>query len=356
MRLPSTTLTVAAVLFAAALSSSVRAQHDDHDLIGPKLKLTGFSDVNFYAGDDSDPDASSGFRDGQFVLHFVSELSSRFDFFGEVSLTAKDTEYAAEVERLVIKYTYNDYLKLSAGRFHTPVNWWNTAFHHGSWLQTSIDRPQMTRFGGEFIPVHFVGVLAEGNVPSGPAHLAYIGGVGNGRADNIARAGDAGDVNNNRAVLVKLYARPARPYRLEVGASYYLDKVTTQGLEDFDEQLASAYVVWAGETPEVIAEYARLEDESTVSDLSAASTAGYVQAAYRLRWLNRMLKPYARYETIDVDEDDPIFTTLTDLSLYLVGLRADVAPFVALKGEWRHQKFADLPFDDAFYAQVCFVF
>ena len=42
-----------------------------------------------------------------------------------------------ELERLIIRYDLNDYFKVSFGRYHTPINYWNTAYHHGAWLQTS---------------------------------------------------------------------------------------------------------------------------------------------------------------------------------------------------------------------------
>ena len=356
MRIPATWLLLPCVLAGAAAPTPAGDRDDSAGGHLPKIKLRGFSDVNFVAGDDSDPDATSGFKQGQFVLHLVSELSERFDFFAEVSMTARDSEYSAEVERSIIKFTYNDYLKISAGRFHTPVNWWNNAFHHGQWLQTTIDRPQMTRFGGEFIPVHFIGAIVEGNIPSGAAHLGYVAGAGNGRGDNTARGGDAGDLNNNRATLLKIFARPTRPYRLEVGGSYYLDKVSTGGLENFDEELGGAYVVWSGEKPEVIGEYSRLERAGQVSGDEFESSAWYLQAGYRLPCVDERLKLYARYEAIDADEADPVFVTLTDVRGYLAGLRADVALFVALKAEYRHQKLDTLPYDDAYFAQISFAF
>ena len=347
---------VVVVLLGTVAHGNALAQDDPSGERRPSIKLSGFSDVKFAASDDRDPDASSGFQEGQFVLHVVSRLSGRFEFFAELSLTARDSQYSTEVERGIIKFTYNDYLKVSAGRFHTPVNWWNNAFHHGQWLQTSIDRPEMTRFGGEFIPVHFVGAMVEGNVPSGPAHLGYVFGAGNGRGENPVRAGDAGDVNNNRALLFKVFSRPARPYRLEVGGSYYVDKVSITGLEESDEDLASLYIVWSSETPEVLGEYSRLRRQGEVTRVSVDSTAWYVQVAYRLPWLDQRLKPYARYERIDLDEADPVFVGLTDQRGYLVGLRADVASFVALKAEYRHQKIDGLNYDDAYFAQVSFAF
>jgi len=350
-------LRITAVLFSlAALSSSLLADGQQGKRERPSFRFSGFSDVVFKASDESDPDASSEFQEGQFVLHVVSDISSRIDFFAELSLTARDSEFSTEVERSIIKFTYNDFLKASLGRFHTPVNWWNTAFHHGQWLQTTISRPAMTRFGGEFIPVHFVGGILEGSLPSGPAHLGYVFGVGNGRSENIARGGDAGDVNNNRAVLLKLFSRPSRPFRLEVGGSYYLDKISRDGFEDLDEALASLYLAWSGETPEVIGEWARIEREGETSGTSFDSSAWYLQVAYRLPFLESLFKPYTRYEKIDVADGEPVFTTQTDSEGYLIGLRADVASFVALKGEWRHQQTSGNPYDDVYFFQVSFAF
>src|SRR5205814_2912744 len=129
----------------------------------PSLHLSGFADVDFAAQNRSE--GPRGFSEGQFVLHFASALSPRVNMFGELSFTPRAdagtgspaaTGFNAEVERLIIRFDQSDRLKVSFGRYHTPVNWWNTAFHHGQWLQTTISRPEMIQFGGKFIPVHFV--------------------------------------------------------------------------------------------------------------------------------------------------------------------------------------------------------
>ena len=147
----------------------------------PALDIGGFSDFTFSATDQAG--AKSGFSEGQFILHLNSHLSSKVTFMGELSLTARGdagtgsppaTGFNGEVERSIIRFEHNDYFKISFGRYHTPVNYWNTAFHHGQWLQTTVARPEMTQFGGKFIPVHFVGALvegpaAEGRLRDGPA-------------------------------------------------------------------------------------------------------------------------------------------------------------------------------------------
>src|SRR5467141_3110975 len=226
----------------------------------PSLQIRGFGDVDFSATDQQG--ATSGFNLGQLDLHLASALSPKVTYFGEVTFNAQPTGYTVEVERSIIRYDYTDYFKLSFGRYHTPVGYWNTAFHHGAWLQTTISRPDFVRFGGTFIPVHFVGFLAEGNIPSGGAGLSYNVGVGNGRGSIISRPGDAGDNNNNRAWVANLYSRPTKLYGLQMGVSVYRDKITLPNTlpngNDFREWISGAHVVWTKETPELLAEFANI--------------------------------------------------------------------------------------------------
>src|SRR5579859_5233493 len=236
------------------------------DMTAPSTHIAGFSDIDFASTDKKG--SHSGFNEGQFVLHLSSALSSKVSFFGELSMTARSdagtgspsaTGFNVEVERSIIQFQENDYFKVSFGRYHTPINYWNETFHHGQWLQTSISRPEMAQFGGSFLPIHFVGALVEGAVPAGGMNLNYNFGLGNGRSGVISRAGDWGDINNNRAWLVNLFSRPSALYGLQFGASVYRDLITPVGpLEGtaFHEWIQSAHVVWSKENPEVIAEFA----------------------------------------------------------------------------------------------------
>src|SRR2546428_927362 len=195
-----------ALVVAVCLGSSSRAaaQQSAAQPEYPALHLSGFADVNFAAQDKPEP---RGFTEGQFVLHLASALSPRVNFFGELSLTPRvdagtgtpgtplATGFNAEVERVIIRFDHSDRLKVSFGRYHTPINWWNTAFHHGQWLQTTASRPEMVQFGGRFLPVHFVGALAEGAFRAGGWNLNYQAGVRNGRRSVISRAGHAGRNN-----------------------------------------------------------------------------------------------------------------------------------------------------------------
>ena len=305
----------------------------------PSLQIRGFGDVDFSATDQQG--ATSGFNLGQLDLHMSSPLSRKVSYFGEMTFNAQPTGYTVEVERSIIRYDYNDYFKISFGRYHTPIGYWNTAFHHGAWLQTSISRPDMVKIGGTFIPVHFVGFLAEGNIPSGGAGLSYSAGVGNGRGSTISRPGDAGDNNNNRAWVANLYSRPVKLYGLQMGVSVYRDKITLANTlpngNNFREWISAAHLVWSKESPEFLAEFANVNHRNILTNFVTNSQAFYAQVGYRLPWLERTLKPYYRFEHTHTSLSEQVFTN-QDLVGSIIGLRYDITNYAAFKGEYRNSK------------------
>lgn len=332
----------------------------------PALHFRGFGDIDFSATDESG--TKSGFNLGQFILHVASPLSQKVSVFGELSFTASPGFYNVDVERYLIRYDYNDFFKLSFGRYHTPINYWNTAFHHGLWLQTTISRPEMIRFGGRFQPVHFVGMQAEGNVPSGPLGLGYNAGVGNGRAGNIARPGDSGDVNNNRAWFVNLFSRPTAFNSLQVGGSLYGDLISPNpgvapGNPNFRELISTAHIVWTKESPEFLAEFAHVRHRNALTQNVFHSNAAYVQIAYRLPGEGHKWKPYYRFEWSNISPSDPLFTlsdnsvAVRDLTGSTFGVRYDITNLAAFKGEYRHttRKPSD-PHVNGLFFQTSFTF
>lgn len=320
----------------------------------PTFAMHGFADIDFSAQDNltgrkgtatgfTPPGTSSGFSLGQFVLHFAGGLAPKVSYFGELSWTASATGYSTEVERSILRYDYNDHLKVSFGRYHTPINYWNTAFHHGTWLHTSISRPEMIQFGGRLIPVHFVGALVEGTVPgTGSLNLNYNLGLGNGRGSIISRPGDAGDVDNNRAWLATLFVRPDWAYGWQVGGSVYRDKIGLGKNLNFGETIEAAHIIYSKEKPELLAEFANIHHERLNGSGTFNSQAWYVQVGYRLPWFEQTWKPYYRYEYIHIPKGDPVFNpstgALPSLAGSLVGLRYDITSYAAIKAEYRRSR------------------
>jgi len=330
----------------------------------PSLNMAGFSDFTY--GGSNQAGTNSSFSEGQFILHFNSNLSPKVSFMGELSLTARTDAgtgtppapgFNPEVERSIIRYEHNDYFKVSFGRYHTPINYWNTTFHHGQWLQTTVSRPEMVQFGGRFLPVHFVGALVEGAAAANGLNLNYNFGVGNGRGNVISRAGDAGDDNNAKAWLVNAFVRPDRLYGLQIGGSSYRDRIITGG-RSYNEWITAAHIVLSKETPEILAEFANARHTRLdVSAPLANSQAFYIQAGYRLPMLEKALKPYYRFEYIHVPLSDTLLQPMSNLAGSVTGLRYDITNFAAFKVEFRNQRRAPgQPHINSGFIQTSFAF
>ena len=322
-----------------------------------RIRALGFGDFNYLV---TELDRQEGFRMGQMVGHVIADLTDRFTFFGEVSLTGKKENdgYSVEVERALVRYDFADEFKISVGRFHTPIGYWNAAFHHGSWLQTSVARPEMIKFGSRFIPTHFVGVIAEGGLPSSSLGLGYKVGIGNGRAENIARAGDAGDINDHRAWVARVQSRPISIVGLEIGATFYSDQLLAPDLTDTRERIYAVHAAFDRDAPEILAEYAHVtHDPVSGSGSFPGSDGWYVQFGYRLWGALRSVKPYVRVEQVIIPENEEIFAPLNlNYDGVVVGIRYDPGVFLALRLEYRRETFEGLAeATNSLYTQASFV-
>ncbi|MGB5352755.1 MAG: hypothetical protein WBN32_03995 [Woeseia sp.] len=346
-------LTLAAISLgsvAALADTASSVMHpDDTD-----FNVMGFGDISYISKDGSNRD---GFAIGQGVAHLTASLSESFMVFGEFSATAKDSEYSFEIERLIVKYEFSDLYKLSAGRYHTPIGYWNSGFHHGAWLQTTVARPEMIKFGSSIVPIHFVGILLEGNWNDNSLGLNYKVGFGNGRHQNIARAGDAGDINGDKAWMVQIGAKPHRLDDIEFGIGYYNDEVALPLGVAVDESTISAFVAKTHGAAEVLVEFLHSEHElSADSSVRGDVNAWYAQFAYRLPEDRNDWKPYVRLEHTNVDDSDPLLGAQgLDYDAGILGVRWDFNPYAALKAEYRNEEFNNAGRENNLRLQLSFV-
>jgi len=351
-------LLVLACVFIAQDSHAQFAQGSTNEAnsgpLQPEFNFMGFGDISYLSRDAGTAD---GFAVGQAVAHLTASLDNSLRVFGEFSLTAKDSEYKAAVERMIVRYDFSDRFKLSGGRYHSPIGYWNSAFHHGAWLQTTISRPEAVKFGSKIVPIHFVGVLLEGSLPQSKLGLSYMAGFGNGRHEDVAQAGDAGDINGDNAWMVQLNINPRRYFGLKAGVGFYTDKVSPTDRPDIDEQTFSTYVAWEKENPEFIVEFIHSEHEFTDdSSINGDVDAWYAQFAYRLPGHKRQWKPYVRYELTEVDDTNPLLGDQgLDYEASIVGVRWDFSSYAALKAEYRNEDFNNSGTEGNFRLQVSFV-
>jgi hypothetical protein len=177
------------------------------------LNIRGFGDVGLYGGNQKGQTTS--FTLGELDLFITSHMSEKFKFLTELVFEVhKDNEFEEDLERVLLEYSYNDYLQLAAGRFHTDIGYYNTAYHHTTWFQTTTNRPFLFQFEDEggILPIHNVGVSASGQIPSGKLGLHYVAEVANGRASSSPSAQPVQnrvDENNHKAVNLAVFV-PAR--------------------------------------------------------------------------------------------------------------------------------------------------
>lgn len=317
--------------------------------LAPTLDVRLFGDVN-YIGTD-------GFRQGQLVGHLAAGLSERLTFFTELSMTVGR---GAEAERAVVRYDFGDYLKLSAGRVHTPVSYWNTAYHHGQWLQTTVARPKLISFGSTLLPIHMTGVFADGAIPIvGPVSLGYVLGAGNGgrHVHSPYTAGHPAAVmpaGVNTAFVGQGFLRVPALTGFQVGGAFYTDRLAADSALQVDERIVSTYLAWE-RMAEVLLEYARITHEPRGSGEVAHSHGMYGQLGYRLPGRADRWKPYLRYERIDADEGDALLAPLRlDYEAAIVGVRHDLFPVAAVKLEYRLETLEGEPRSGALAAQLSF--
>ncbi len=318
---------------------------------GPSVSVMAFGDVDFEASDAPGPE---GFRLGQLVGHVSAALSDRFNVFGEVAATSRTDEVRFTVERLIVRFDLRDEFKIGAGRYHTPIDYWNEAYHHGLWLQTTATRPEAIG-AASVIPIHFVGLMVEGTVP-GRAGLGYAVGVGNGRHGNVSLAGEAGDINENRALIGEVYVEPTALRGLRVGGAIYADRLSPDGTAaEIDERILSGHVVLERERPEVIAQYLRFRhDLDAIEDDETSGDAYYLQLAYRLGGSLANFKPYVRGERIEIGTGHPLYAQDGERSVLIGGVRIDLSSFAALKVEYQRER-AEREWSNTLALQASFV-
>lgn len=337
----------------------------------PEISFRGFGDVGYQRasaagrGTTLPGTASQGFGVGQIDLFVTSRLSSRFGVLLETVVESnQNNEISIDIERAQLQYRHNDYLNVDVGRYHTAIGYYNTAFHHGRWFQTTVGRPFMFAFEDEggMLPLHNVGVTASGKVPSGALGLRYIVEIGNGRAYRRAESGPVQnrlDENNGKAINFALSARPPGVPGLQMGGSLYRDRLTPDGAPAVQQQILSGYLVYLNNRVELLHEviWMRHLREAGGARIRSSVPGFYSQAGYRLGggW-----RPYVRFEQTKSSGFDPIAGPVLGANgsrrSGTIGLRFDMSDFAAIKFQYERVSRSQLGWSNQIAANLAFTF
>jgi hypothetical protein len=351
----------------ASESSGERPMAERMDVSQTLLRIRGFGDTTLHG--DTQKGNNTAFSLGQLDLFVTSDISEKFKFLSEIvfeggpdniyGVTRGETNaFSVDVERYLIQYSHNDYFNIEAGRFHTAIGYYNTAYHHSTWFQTTTDRPFLFDFEdrGGILPIHTVGVSASGSIPSGRLGLHYVAEVGNGRASRSPLIQEPVqnviDDLNHKAYNLALFARPEAIRGLQVGFSAYRGLLVPANSPRIGETILAAHAVFILPRFEWLNE-ALVVRHSVFGTSQVFNTPGfYTQISKQFG----AYRPYFRYQYVNAANNEPIFPDVRLLHGPSVGLRYDASESVALKLQYDYTALQKQAGVSALALQVGFTF
>lgn len=326
----------------------------------PQVQFHGFGDITYHL--DNGRDSRNTFTLGQLDLFITSRISENINILTEsvVEADPSDNRFGFEIERLLFQYHGSDWFNLDVGRYHTSIGYYNTAYHHGTWFQTAVGRPQFLDFedGGGLIATHNVGISMHGELPSGSMNLNYALEVGNGRPYQAPNGNspvlNVQDDNEYKAVNLSVFVKPDAIPGLQTGVGIYHDTLTPTGLSRTDEWLLHGHVVYKNSTWEW------LNEGFLMRHAPRHQSAHYTPAAYTQisRGFGKF-RPYFRFSYIHAPDSDAALTLIGANGLRWgpsIGIRYDFSPMAALKIQYdRVQQSSDRNLNQ-FVSQVSFTF
>jgi hypothetical protein len=277
------------------------------------------------------------------------------NIYGAVS--GPGNTFGVDIERYLLQYSHNDHFNISAGRGHTAIGYYNTAYHHSSWLQTTTGRPFIFAFedSGGILPIHMVGVSVSGQVPSGSLGLHYVAELGNGRASRTPLEEPVQneiDDQNRKAYNLAFFARPESIRGLQAGFSFYRDILAPNNSLKIGESIFAAHAILIRPKYEWLNE--ALLDRHTVTGTPIVfnTPAFYSQVSKQFG----SYRPYLRYQYINGADKEPIFPDVELRHGPSAGLRFDASESVALKFQYDYTFLRNQPGIDTLALQLGFTF
>jgi hypothetical protein len=309
--------------------------------VAERLKLLYFGDVGYQTGHYYGP--TSTFEFGEFNMFATARLTDHISVLADVLLTSNpDNSVDIDMERLLIKYRQSDYFTASIGRIHTAIGYYNTAFDRGDYFQTATTRPTLFEFDdqGGFLPLQDLGIVLNGNLPSGKLGLRYVFEVTNGRdwGANVEPAQNNTDMNNSKAVNFGLSMKPDKPHGLIVGFSIRHDYLSDVLALHVSELLPVVYAVYVTPKFEWLNEVAYITHK--LPSGAAFHTTGFYSLVSRAFGHYR---PYFRYDYVNTPVNDPIydnpavFPPVERVNGPTAGVRWDFTPYTAIKLQYTRE-------------------
>jgi hypothetical protein len=156
------------------------------------------------------------------------------------------------------------------------------------------------------------------------------------------------------SVNVALVTRPARWDGLQLGVSLYRDRLTLQDTSKapIDELIGAAHALYKTDEVELLSEWVAMRHHSRAGGTADMTRGWYAQASRRFR----AVRPYVRFDYVDVPRSDQQFGILGRRSGPTGGVRWDFEALAAFKVQASHLQQPTRPTMNRVDAQVSFMF
>ncbi|MDP2028770.1 MAG: hypothetical protein Q8K12_03945 [Thiobacillus sp.] len=260
-------------------------------------------------------------------------------WLSEIFVSTDEQEWA----RLYAGWRLDNQNMLSAGKFHNQQGYWNTQFHHGAYLQTTIAKPGIMEDASP-LPLHYVGAQFDGNISElGDGLFNYSIGIGKGavmqgttlESPDIVGPNELGDLSLGLRLSYTLDETSPTQF----GVFFVRNDIPVLSNADWTsvtQDVAGLFANWESEPFRVIGEsyffYDKLEGNGATA--SGSFWYAYVQGEYRFVPRGTL---YMRLEETS-GTPDPYLDLFPDFALdtRLIGLRYDVIRNQAIKIEASH--------------------
>jgi hypothetical protein len=333
------------------------------------IKFQGFGELTYHASDLHKAElgqfGNSGGPDGRFTigdfdLFVTSRINDKTSFLAELVFgQGADQGFDINIERMVLTYSLNDYFKASVGRYHTADNYFNTVFHSGKWLQTTVDRPLVVDFAndGGLLPTQAVGISLTGKIPSGKLGLNWVGEYGSVDTirPNINDPNESTvDHGKSNGLTAAIYAKPDWLSGLDVGGSFYHQHLTPPSLTfAIDESVFSAHLAYLTPKYEFINEGFVIQHKIVGSNLTFNTPAFYTLFSDNVvgRW-----RPFVRFDYTNAAVDSPLYLDVGLRYGPAAGVRYDFNSYLSAKAQYTRTYRRLDPTFNVFSSQLAFRF
>jgi hypothetical protein len=326
------------------------------------------------------PGSAGNFYTGDFGLFLTARIGEKASALSEMVIEEGDAQsYTVDLRRLLLKYDYNDHLKISLGRYQTGIGYYNWAFRSAAWLQTTADRPLVMEYAssGGILPTQAVGIYVSGAIPSGTLGLNYIAEYGS--SDTVRRDingdGLSNDENNGNHINIGLFATPDRVRGLRIGGSFYHDQISNlvfiassnggvpaggsgiaseepSSTDRWNQTIVNGHVIYTARGIEFLNEGFLIRHALIGSASIFNTSAFYSQFSKKLG----RIRPFVRYQYVNASPRNPIYDDIGLRYGPSFGARYDLNDFIAFKAQLDHTVRRGLPDLDGLHLQLAFTF